>query len=711
MKKLLAMLMALVLTLAGMSAAIAEEGDSWKLSVQVTDVDGRLIEGAQLAVSNAAGEEVYTGNTDAEGKLETSLPAGVYSVRAQDAETGYCAREALDLQADAALELVVRTLVEGSSVTVGSLTKVSGHFSTDMFGNNTSDVDVRAMLHGYSTVAYTDDASYALDSSVVEAEVSAQSDGGKTYTFHLKDGLTYNDGTPITAKDYVFSVLLQSTPQMAEIGGATSAYWQIEGFEDFNGGAQKFAGVRLLDEDSFSLTIRADALPYYYELTYVNVTPYPIGAIAPECSVADDGDGAYIQGEFDAGMLEKTMLDPEHGYSNHPAVTSGPYQLDSYDAETGKVVMTANPRYRGNYAGQRPLIETVTLVPTTNADALDQLADGTLDIVNKISDSEVIAKGMAMRGERGVQASNYLRSGLGFLSFACEQGPTQWQDVRQAVSYCLDQEALVTAFTGMYGRPVYSWYGLGQWMAVDYVNGADGELNAYAVDLDVAAELLERAGFALNERGEAFKAGEDAVRYRLLDAEEAQDFASVENAVVETVEIDGKTYLPLKLRIAKVENNRVCALVEEMLVPNLTSVGFDVEMVPVTFSDEMAQYYREAPRACNVYALATNFTFVFDPLYTWSGEAQHQGYQNTTGLSSETLVALAEALRSTEPGSDQTYLERWQALMAQFNEELPAIPLYSNTYFDFYSERVSNYAVNAHWSWSSAILNAWTEAA
>ena len=48
-----------------------------------------------------------------------------------------------------------------------------------------------------------------------------------------------------------------------------------------------------------------------------------------------------------------------------------PYQLESYNVETGEVVLfKANTRYVGNYAGQRPLIETVVLRETTNAQAL-----------------------------------------------------------------------------------------------------------------------------------------------------------------------------------------------------------------------------------------------------------------------------------------------------------------------------------------------------
>lgn len=698
------------MALSGVGMAVAEEESvTWTLSILVRDVNGQPLHGAEITVKDITGELVYSGVSDASGQVETSVAMGTYAVRATDPQTGYSAQETMDMLGDTEMEIVIRTLVPGSKITVGSVTKVAGQFSTDMFGNNTSDIDIRALLHGYSTVAYTDDASYTLDETVAQVDVATEDDfGNKVYVFHVNDGLTYNDGTPITAKDYAFSVLLQSAPQMAELGASTSGYWHIQGYDQYASGERNYlSGVRLLDDMTFSLTIRANALPYYYELTYVNVTPYPISVIAPGCTVEDDGDGAYIDGEFTAAVLEKTMLDPETGYCSHPMVTSGPYQLESYNGETGEVELKANTRYAGNYAGQRPLIETVVLRETTNAQALAELADGTLDIVNKISDSQVIAEGVAQLSQGTLQASNYLRSGLGFLALACEQGPTSQENIRKAISYCLDQDAFVTAFTGTYGQPVYSWYGLGQWMASEYVSTAGEDLNTYEMNLDTATTLVERAGYVYNAEGDAFREGEDTVRYRLLRGTALNEYNALEDPVVEAVQVGNKNLLPLEIKFARVENNRMCDLVVEQLVPNLEAIGFKVEVVDLSFEDMLAQYYREVPRECNMFALATNFTHVFDPIYTWDGEAQYQGYLNTTGIDSTRLARQAARLRGTTPGDTERYLQRWQQLMTIFNDELPAIPLYSNMYFDFYANRVQNYAANAHWSWSAAILYTW----
>ena len=707
MKKILALLLAMMLTLS-CTAVFAEEGSesaSWSLTVTVNDANGDPISGAQVTIKDQNGKESLSTAADASGVVKTTLAGGVYTVRATN-DNNYSTKETIELAEDTELTLTVRELVPGSEVTVGTVSRPTGYFSTELFSNNTSDIDVRALLHGYSTVAITEDASYAIDESVVTLLTAAEDDlGNKMYQFQVKEGLTYNDGTPITAKDYVFSILMQASKQMKDIGGQTNVYWQVLGYDDYNSGDRNYlSGLRLLDDMTFSINLRTDALPYYYELMLVNVTPYPISEIAPGCDVADDGNGAYITGEFTSELLQETMLNPETGYSSHPKVTSGPYQLESYDAATGTVVMKANTNYQGNYAGQRPLIETVTLVETTNDQALAQLEDGTLDIVNKITDSTVIDGASEQVASGDLQEASYLRTGLGFISFACEQGPTSSEGVRQAISYCLDQDTFVTEFTGTYGKAVYSWYGLGQWMATEYLDSMDKKVTTYDYDLTKAAKALEKAGYIYNEKGQRFDPEKDTVRYRALEGTTLAAYEAEENPVVKTITAGGKTLLPLQIRFAKVTNNRMCELIEQMLLPNMQSVGFDVSVEEMSYSEMLAQYYRDETRTCNMFALATNFTYVFDVTNTWRPGEAYQGHVNTTGYESSDMFSVANALRNTEPGDTATYVKRWLTLMRAFSKRLPAIPLYSNTYYDFYASNVHGYEPNSNWSWSAAIL-------
>ena len=73
------------------------------------------------------------------------------------------------------------------------------------------------------------------------------------------------------------------------------------------------------------------------------------------------------------------------------------------------------------------------------------------------------------------------------------------------------------------------------------------------------------------------------------------------------------------------------------------------------------------------------------------------------------LYALAVAMRRTEPGDLLTYCENWLAFQQRFMLSLPAIPIYSNVYFDFYPQILHNYVINANASWPQAINAAYLD--
>ena len=64
-------------------------------------------------------------------------------------------------------------------------------------------------------------------------------------------------------------------------------------------------------------------------------------------------------------------------------------------------------------------------------------------------------------------------------------------------------------------------------------------------------------------------------------------------------------------------------------------------------------------------------------------------------------------MRKTEPGAVYDYMQKWVAFQERYNEVLPAIPLYSNVYFDFYTTQLQNYIITAHVTWTQAILEAY----
>ena len=248
---------------------------------------------------------------------------------------------------------------------VGHPTITKGDFFTEMFGNDTADIDVRALLHGYNLVNWDQNQGvYLVDESVVE-NVMVVSDeiGNKTYFFGLYDDLYYSDGTPITAWDYAFSLLLMMSPEIEQIGGKIYRAEHILGFEEYLTGELPYlTGVGIIDDHQLAITLDHNFLPYFFETGLFLCVPYPISVIAPGCKVyagaaSDLGDGygygIYIGNEdqsieepiYTAELLQKTILDPETGYNSHPSVTSGPYVLTDYDYETAHFVI--NDYYKG----------------------------------------------------------------------------------------------------------------------------------------------------------------------------------------------------------------------------------------------------------------------------------------------------------------------------------------------------------------------------
>ena len=318
--------------------------------------------------------------------------------------------------------------------------------------------------------------------------------------------------------------------------------------------------------------------------------------------------------------------------------------------------------------------------------ALDQLAEGTLDIVHKATEGSFIDEGVARFDEGEFSATNYLRSGHGLLAYACEEDVTQSLAVRQAMAMCLNRDAFIRDFLGNYGMAVYSYYGLGQWMVLPYASTMQDYVTVYDYDPQAAEELLVKDGWTLNAEGGEYVAGEGAVRYKKAE--------------------DG-TLIPLAIRYAQLKDNDAAKWITENYAPVLESLGFSFETTEVTFDELLTHYYRQTDRTYNLMYLATNFATVFDPYYTFNTDEAYQGALNTSGIADKKLMELALELRQTDPGDEETYTERWMELMKRFSDVLPTLPIYSNVYYDFFDSSLVDYAPNAHWSWPSAILYAY----
>lgn len=217
----------------------------------------------------------------------------------------------------------VRPESPSGQLVIGSTTDLEGEFYDPSFNNGATNYKMYDLLHGYSTVAYTKEGKFEVNNTVVnQFDTVDNEDGSKTYTIKLNDGLKWSDGTPITAKDYVFALLLESSDEMNGVDGyPCTGFTQYVGFDEYLAGeTDVHAGVHLIDDMTFSVTVKAEELPFHYDLSYASVGPRPMAVIAPECDIEDTPEGAKITGEFTTALLMETINNPETGYRYNPTV-------------------------------------------------------------------------------------------------------------------------------------------------------------------------------------------------------------------------------------------------------------------------------------------------------------------------------------------------------------------------------------------------------
>lgn len=600
---------------------------------------------------------------------------------------------------------------------VGNTTAFNGNFSTNMWGNNTADLDVEQMLFGYNLIFWQYDQGYFdVDPTVVTGILVYDDElGNRTYQLVLAEDLYYTDGTQITAKDYAFSILLSVAEEVKALDGNTDNYGAVLGMDAYKKGeANTIAGVRVMNDHMLAITVDAANLPFFYELGLLRCLPLPIHVIAPGCEVKDDGQGVYLDktaGTFTVDALRQSILDPEEGYLYHPAVTSGPYKLVSFDGVTAEFEI--NEYYKGNAEGLVPTIPYITYKTVSNETMMDELASGELGLINKVVNADSIMNGLGLVGEGEAQMSSYARVGYSFISFNCEKPAVASQAVRQAMAWSMDKDALVSSYVGNFGLRVDGYYGIGQWMyqvltgalipeVEEPEAGASAEekkayedtlkgweeltmenIPVYNLDIDKANQLLNDDGWTLNQNGETFQPGVDAVRCKKVDGE----------------------LVALDLEMIYPEGNTIADSLQVTFVDNLKLVGIQVKMTPVPMAELLTQYYRQDARDCDMIYLATNFSEVFDPTLTY---APVDGINsNFSHLEDETLYQLALDMAKTEPGDILTYCQKWVAFQEYWAQVLPAIPVYSNAYFDFYSPLLQDYEISATATWSQAIVKAY----
>lgn len=614
-------------------------------------------------------------------------------------------------------------------VVIGTSTEASGDWAYSAFTRNpnATDNEVVKLTDDMNTIDTDQHGDYVINKTVVKSyERIEEENGNVTFKFVINDGLKFNNGEAVTAENFVAWNMFVSSPAGKEMGVVDASYDKLLGGVAYrNGETNVLSGLRIYDEHTFSVTILktnvagdTNYLPYYYDLGYgamqaVNLTYW----FGEGWSVKDDGEGVYFVNadgkEFTAETVGETVKAGRFATGNR--VTAGPYNLVSYDQSSSEIVLEVNENYNGNFEGQKPGIQKLVIVKTSDDTVMDMISTGQIQIYSGIADGAQVNAVLDLieAGTIDSSPSQYDRAGYGYFGFACDLGPAQFTEFRQAVAYLLNRVEFAQTFCQGWGSVVHGPYCTA--FSMTSKTDIDKKVNHYDYNPEKAVELLKQAGFVYNADGSDYVDGSGEVRYAKVTEEQARYYESFNKVLA-----DGTILMPATLNWASSEGNSVSALLTTMLASSdaTKAAGISIVKTEMTFPSLLSYMYRQEMNGAvgdfsvptyNMFNLATGYNGgVYDESYNWTTDPEYieQGY-NVQHLYDKELDKLSmDMVYGVEPGDEATYLSLWEKYIIRWNELLPMVPLYSNIYVTVYPNTIDNYAEDSFWGFERAILYA-----
>ena len=297
------------------------------------------------------------------------------------------------------------------------------------------------------------------------AESWSGSEDGLTWTFKIREGLTWSDDNPVTANDWVATFQYSVSPEAA---------WDFTWF--FQGVLKNWTEAVNGDVAPDQIGVHAGANDY--ELVFETVAPAPYLPAMLLYSCPLSAAGLAANGEL---------------YNTDPAtaISSGPYILTEWLPDQ-QITYGRNEKYTGTLPGAVDEIRIKLTSPDNfftmyQADEIDFLRNPAPAALTIMMNDENTAK--------------EVYSGVGdfptyYIFFDVTSDP--WTDlkVRQAWSHAIDRDTLKTQILGPNGVPAYSWLAPGF-----PANNTEGLKDIQAYDPEKAKALLAEAGF---ENGDGF---------------------------------------------------------------------------------------------------------------------------------------------------------------------------------------------------------------
>ncbi|MFB9948613.1 ABC transporter substrate-binding protein [Rhizobium puerariae] len=567
--------------------------------------------------------------------------------------------------AAAALAASCSTLAFAAEPQTGGVLRIVGtadldHFDPTSAALVTTNNFLRAVTRQLvSYEASTDENVRIEPKGDLAAAVPQPTDGGLTYTFTLRDGVTWN--TPsgaraIAAQDFERGVKRMCNPAL---GSAALTYYVdlIKGMREFCDGFAKVAPT-------------VEAMKAYIEGNDISGIETPDGKTIVIRLTETAGDFVYMLSLPTAAPAPVEVLDymPDGPEYRSNFIASGPYTVAEYVPDS-KLQLVRNPSWKAESDPLRKAyVDEVEITFGIQPDAaIQQLQAGDGDMTYDIIIPPATLHMLSTGGDEKLMTMSVGRTSFIFINTVSDNNKGALKDlrVRQALQYAIDKAAIVQQWggaavaqpqNGIFGPGVLGYHEFDPYPS----EGAKG-------DPAKAKALLAEAGFP---NGIKFK-----MPYRNQNAEPA---------IAQTIQA------------------------------SLKKAGIEIELIPVAPSDYYSKFMTNprntkegswdiAPVGWSPDWVGGAARSVFQPQFTFNGT--HQTYNYTDYNNAEANKIAQQAINATT-SADAAKL--WAQVDELVMKDAPIVPYVSEKIVLYRGEAVQNfqpYALGAQGDWTNVWLD------
>lgn len=369
-----------------------------------------------------------------------------------------------------------------------------------------------------------------------QAESYEVSPDGLTWTFTMRDGLKWSDGSDLTAKDFEYSFKRMADPNTAA-PYAETAVGMIAGFDEAQGNPDPETGEPTTDPNPDALQVVASedgktlTVTLSYPCSYFDKLA-AFAALSPvqEATVEANGDGWCT--------------------SPDTFVCNGPYMITDW-TPSERIVLSKNPNYVGGWDSSKIVSDNITLLLLEDSSAsYAAYNSGEAQLVKDVPTDEIPSLTKAEDG-----GDFYVDSILGtyYISLNDQREPFTDVRVRKALSLAIDRDYVANVIMQGTYSPAYNIVGPGivdageGTMFIDNANGGEGYISEdYEANLEEAKQLLADAGYPDGEGFPTITYSANDAGYHIPVAEYLQQAWGELGITMNIDKVDWASFLPLR---------------------------------------------------------------------------------------------------------------------------------------------------------------------